>query len=133
MDVDLFLNVEKPAADQTTDSNIVEAELKGTKTIRKLEYECLCSQHNPVCVSLIYFNTFDSHVLTIYDVTATKRANRLDRVRENLLSLPPISRVKLRVTSGTSRVFEVLLLAIHDDRNTVEALWDVGTKMEFEE
>lgn len=60
-------------------------------------------------------------------MAATKRANRQDRVRESLLSLP-MSRVKLRVTSG---VFEVSLLAVHEDRNTVEVIWDGGTKKEF--
>lgn len=61
-------------------------------------------------------------------MAATKKANKLGRVRENLLSLPPMSRVKLRVTAG---VFEVSLLAVHEDRNTVEVIWDGGTKKEF--
>ena len=62
------------------------------------------------------------------DVAATKRANKLGRVRETLLSLPSMSRIKLRVSAG---VFEVTLLAVHEDRNTVEVIWDEGIRREF--
>lgn len=39
-------------ADRTIDSDVVEVELDVIKSIRKLEYKCLCSQHNLVGVSL---------------------------------------------------------------------------------
>lgn len=37
---------------RTIGSDIVEVELEAIKTIRKLEYKYLCSQHNLVGVSL---------------------------------------------------------------------------------
>ncbi|KAI5118500.1 hypothetical protein M0805_004000 [Coniferiporia weirii] len=79
------------------------------KTIKKIEYELLCAQHNPA-------------------VAATKRANKLDRVRNDLLALSPMSRIKLRVSAG---VFEVSLIAVNEERNTVEVIWDDGIKREF--
>ena len=39
-----------------------------------------------------------------------------------------MSRIKLRVSAG---VFEVTLLAVHEDRNTVEVIWDEGIRREF--
>jgi len=79
------------------------------KTIRKIEYELLCPQHNPA-------------------VAAAKKASKQDRVRNELLKLPEMARIKLRVTSG---VFEVSLLRVIEDRNAVEVLWDGGVRKEF--
>lgn len=45
-------NDENIMADRTIDSDVVEVELEAIKTIRKLEYKYLCSQHNLVGVSL---------------------------------------------------------------------------------
>ena len=59
---------------------------------------------------------------------AAKRAMKLDKVRKDLLALPEMSRIKLRVSAG---VFEVSLVAVHEDRNTVEVVWDEGIKREF--
>ena len=39
-----------------------------------------------------------------------------------------MSRIKLRVSSG---VFEVSLLSVNEERNTVEVIWDEGIKREF--
>ncbi|THH06325.1 hypothetical protein EW145_g4167 [Phellinidium pouzarii] len=79
------------------------------KSVKKIEYELLCTQHNPV-------------------VAAAKRANKLDRVRNDLIALPPMSRIKLRVSAG---VFEVSLIAVNEERNAVEVIWDDGIKREF--
>ncbi|OCB91045.1 JmjC-domain-containing protein [Sanghuangporus baumii] len=84
-------------------------ELNVVKTIKKIEYELLCPQHNPV-------------------VAAARRASKVDRVRNELLALPAMSRVKLRVSSG---VFEVSLLAVNEERGTIEVIWDHGIKREF--
>ncbi|EJD00680.1 JmjC-domain-containing protein [Fomitiporia mediterranea MF3/22] len=79
------------------------------KTIKKIEYELLCTQHNPV-------------------VVAARRANKQDRVRNELLALPVMSRIKLRVSAG---VFEVSLLSVNEERNTIEVIWDDGIRREF--
>ncbi|KAH8112521.1 hypothetical protein DFH11DRAFT_1511673 [Phellopilus nigrolimitatus] len=84
-------------------------EPKVIKTIKKIEYELLCTQNNPA-------------------VAATKRANKLDRVCIDLLALPSMSRIKLRVSAG---VFEVSVVAVNEERSTVEVIWDDGIKREF--
>ena len=57
-----------------------------------------------------------------------KKANKIEKIRKDLLALPEMSRIKLRVSSG---VFEVSLVAVHEERNTVEVIWDDGIKKEF--
>ncbi|TDL21606.1 JmjC-domain-containing protein [Rickenella mellea] len=79
------------------------------KIIKKVAYEVLCSQHNPA-------------------VAAAKKASKLDKVRTELLQLPFMARIKLRVSSG---VFEVSLVRVIEERNAVEVLWDGGMKREF--
>lgn len=61
-------------------------------------------------------------------VAAAKKATKQDRVRAELLKLPEMARIKLRVTSG---VFEVSLVRVIDDRNAVEVVWDGGVRREF--
>ena len=61
-------------------------------------------------------------------VAAARRANKLDRVRTELLALPEMSRIKLRVSAG---VFEVSLVRVIEERKTVEVIWDDGIKKEF--
>lgn len=88
------------------------AELTGPrvlKMIRKVEVQVLCSQHNPA-------------------VTDAKRAQKQDRIRNNLLALPQMSRIKLRVSAG---IWEVSLLRVIEETSSVEVLWDRGVKREF--
>ncbi|KAH9939681.1 uncharacterized protein BXZ73DRAFT_43542 [Epithele typhae] len=79
------------------------------RTIKKAEFELLCHQHNP-------------------DTLALKKAQQQDRIRKQLLALPPMSRIKLRVTAG---VFEVTLVRLIEESASVEVLWDQGMKREF--
>ena len=61
-------------------------------------------------------------------VTALKKASKQDRVRNELLALPEMSRIKLRVSAG---VFEVSLVRVVEERKSVEVLWDGGIRREF--
>ncbi|KAL1742521.1 hypothetical protein HDZ31DRAFT_8364, partial [Schizophyllum fasciatum] len=79
------------------------------KTIRKTEVEVLCSQHNPA-------------------VAASKKAAKQTRIRDQLRALPPLARIKLRVSSG---VFEVTLVRVLEDVCAVEVIWDRGARREF--
>ncbi|OSD00357.1 hypothetical protein PYCCODRAFT_1437481 [Trametes coccinea BRFM310] len=79
------------------------------KLIKKTEVEVLCHQHNPA-------------------ILAAKKAQHQDRIRNQLLALPPMSRIKLRVTAG---VFEVTLVRVVEESHSVEVLWDRGLKREF--
>ncbi|KAI0325141.1 hypothetical protein GY45DRAFT_1356889 [Cubamyces sp. BRFM 1775] len=79
------------------------------KLIKKTEVEVLCHQHNPA-------------------ILAAKKVQQQDRIRNQLLALPPMSRIKLRVTAG---VFEVTLLRVIEENHAVEVLWDRGLKREF--
>lgn len=45
-----------------------------------------------------------------------------------LLELPPMTRIKLRVSAG---VFEVSLVRVVEESSSVEVLWDRGHKREF--
>ena len=62
------------------------------------------------------------------DVLAEKKAQQLDKIRNALNMLPPMSRIKLRVVAG---VFEVTLLRVIEETSSVEVLWDRGVKREF--
>ncbi|RDX44633.1 hypothetical protein OH76DRAFT_1408862 [Lentinus brumalis] len=79
------------------------------KTIKKMEVEVLCHQHNPA-------------------ILAAKKAQQQDRIKNALMALPPMSRIKMRVTAG---VFEVTLLRIIEETGSVEVLWDRGLRREF--
>jgi hypothetical protein len=61
-------------------------------------------------------------------VSAARKASKQDRIKTELAALPPMSRIKIRVSSG---VFEVSLLRVIEDTGSVEVLWDRGIKREF--
>lgn len=61
-------------------------------------------------------------------VAAAKRASKQDRIKADLLALPPMSRIKLRVSAG---VFEVSLIRVIEEIGSVEVVWDRGSKREF--
>ncbi|KAG6872822.1 hypothetical protein C0995_006304 [Termitomyces sp. Mi166 len=79
------------------------------KTIKKFEVQVLCSQHNPI-------------------VAAAKKEAKQDKIKAELLALPEMARIKLRVSSG---VFEVSLIRVIEATSSVEVLWDKGEKREF--
>lgn len=79
------------------------------KVIRKLEIQVLCVQHNPA-------------------IAAAKRANKQDKIKNDLLALPSMARIKIRVSAG---VFEVSLVRVIEETSSVEVLWDRGIKRDF--
>ncbi|KAF8840428.1 JmjC-domain-containing protein [Paxillus ammoniavirescens] len=87
----------------------VDIEPRVLKTIKKNEVQVLCTQHNPA-------------------VAAAKKANKQDKIRNELVALPLMSRIKIRVSAG---VFEVSLVRVIEETKSVEVLWDRGIKREF--
>ncbi|KAH8981101.1 JmjC domain, hydroxylase-domain-containing protein [Lactarius hatsudake] len=79
------------------------------KVVKKVEYQLLCPQHNPLMLE-------------------AKKANKQDKIRKDLLALEPMSRIKIRVSAG---IFEVSLVRVIEESNSVEVLWDRGIKREF--
>ncbi|KAH8105461.1 JmjC-domain-containing protein [Cristinia sonorae] len=79
------------------------------KVVRKLEVSVLCPQHNPA-------------------ISDAKKAQKQDKIKAALLALPPMARIKLRVSAG---VFEVTLVSVMEETGCVEVLWDRGLKREF--
>ncbi|KAF9472723.1 hypothetical protein BDN70DRAFT_818235 [Pholiota conissans] len=79
------------------------------KIIKKLEVQILCTQHNPA-------------------VAAQKKALKHDKIHNELLALPSMSRIKIRVSAG---VFEVSLVRVIEETCSVEVVWDRGMKREF--
>jgi len=61
-------------------------------------------------------------------VAAQKKASKQDKIRNELMTLPSMSRIKIRVSSG---VFEVSLIKVIEETSSVEVLWDQGIKKEF--
>lgn len=61
-------------------------------------------------------------------IAEAKRAMKQDKIRNELVALPPMSRIKLRVSAG---VFEVSLIRVIEESKSVEVLWDRGVKREF--
>lgn len=101
------------------------------KTIKKMEYELLCNQHNPVSAPLLYptfLNLTSTRASATQAVAASKRASKLSRIQSSLLTLPPMARIKLRVSSG---VFEVSLTKVDVEAGTVEVVWDDGKPRRF--
>lgn len=82
---------------------------KVLKVIKKQDVEILCTQHNPI-------------------VTAAKKAGKQDKMKADLLALPSMARIKIRVSAG---VFEVSLIRVIEETKSVEVLWDRGIKREF--
>ncbi|PCH34711.1 hypothetical protein WOLCODRAFT_106433 [Wolfiporia cocos MD-104 SS10] len=79
------------------------------KVVKKVEVQVLCSQHNPA-------------------VADAKRAAKQEKIKKDLLALPAMSRIKLRVSAG---VFEVSLVRVLEESASVEVLWDRGIRKEF--
>ncbi|KAF8804210.1 jumonji superfamily protein [Phlegmacium glaucopus] len=79
------------------------------KVIKKLDVQILCTQHNPA-------------------LAAQKKASKQDKIRNDLLTLPSMARIKIRVSAG---VFEVSLIRVIEETSSVEVLWDRGVKREF--
>lgn len=96
------------------------------KLVKKVEVQVLCPQHNPVscCASVLRITLTCVHQA----VAEAKRAVKQEKIRNDLMALPPMSRIKLRVSAG---VFEVSLVRILEDSCSVEVLWDRGLKREF--
>jgi hypothetical protein len=61
-------------------------------------------------------------------VTAAKKAAKQDKIKNDLLAMPSMTRIKIRVSAG---VFEVSLLRVIEETGSVEVLWDRGQKREF--
>lgn len=57
-----------------------------------------------------------------------KKTAKQDKIRNMLLALPSMTRIKLRVSAG---VFEVSLIRVIEETGCVEVLWDRGHKREF--
>ncbi|KAF8313558.1 JmjC domain, hydroxylase-domain-containing protein [Cantharellus anzutake] len=74
------------------------------RSVKKLSYELLCSQHNPI-------------------VQQRRRTQRLDRMQADLLALPPDSRIRVRVSSG---VFEVTLVQVNVPEHSILVQWGDG-------
>ena len=61
-------------------------------------------------------------------MAAQKKASKQDKIRNDLLALPSMARIKIRVSAG---VFEVSLIRVIEETSSVEVLWDRGVKREF--
>lgn len=70
----------------------------------------------------------DTHIRGSQTIAAAKRANKQDKIRSDLLALPSMARIKIRVSAG---VFEVSLIRVIEETKSVEVLWDRGIKREF--
>lgn len=98
------------------------------KMIKKLEVTVFCSQHNPVSTETqSYLRCLMSNLL-LQAVSDAKKVQRQEKIKAALLALPPMARIKLRVSAG---VFEVTLVSVLEDIGCVEVLWDRGIKREF--
>lgn len=73
-------------ANRTIGSDIVEVELEAIKTIRKLEYKYLCSQHNLVGVSLFASSGISLSLQFSSRCGYLEKANGLGRVARTLLT-----------------------------------------------
>jgi hypothetical protein len=61
-------------------------------------------------------------------VAAAKKAAKQNKIKQDLLALPPMTRIKIRVSAG---VFEVSLIRVIEETGSIEVLWDRGVKREF--
>ncbi|KAF9260334.1 JmjC-domain-containing protein [Marasmius fiardii PR-910] len=94
------------AVDQPNRTDGEHAEV--LKVVKKYEVQVLCTQHNPA-------------------VAARKKASKQERIKQDLSALPPMARIKIRVSAG---VFEVSLIRVIEETSSVEVLWD-RSKREF--
>ncbi|TFK68895.1 JmjC-domain-containing protein [Pluteus cervinus] len=85
------------------------SESRVLKVIKKLEVDVNCPQHNSA-------------------IAAAKKASKQDKIKRELLALPQMARIKIRVSAG---VFEVSLVRVIEDTSSVEVIWDRGFKREF--
>lgn len=77
----------------------------------------------------LYFLWFMERWPTVQQaITEAKKAAKQERIRKELLALPPMTRIKLRVSAG---VFEVSLVRVIEEASSVEVIWDRGMKREF--
>ncbi|KAJ3777016.1 JmjC-domain-containing protein [Lentinula raphanica] len=102
-----------PVAESSTCDGITPVaesqRLNVLKVIHKLEVQVLCAQHNPA-------------------VAAARKISKQDKIKTELLALPSMARIKLRVSAG---VVEVSLVRVIEESGSVEVLWDRGSKREF--
>ncbi|KAF8648878.1 hypothetical protein AX16_006153 [Volvariella volvacea WC 439] len=96
-------------SEQVINQPSIDSDSRVLKVVKKVEVQVLCNQHNPA-------------------VAAAKRASKQDKIKNELLALPPMSRIKIRVSAG---VFEVSLIRVNEDLGSVEVLWDRGVTREF--
>jgi len=107
MDIDgAILPSQNPSSDSV---DAAPPNKEAIKVVRKTEFQLLCPQHNPL-------------------VLEAKKANKQDKIRKDLLALAPMSRIKIRVSAG---IFEVSLVRVMEESNSVEVLWDRGIRREF--
>ena len=78
--------------------------------------------------SLRHVICFAYHFFPCQAVAAQKKASKDNKIRSELLALPSMSRIKIRVSAG---VFEVSLIRVIEETSSVEVLWDRGVKREF--
>lgn len=77
-----------------------------------------CYRMQLICANLTRFQA----------IAVAKKASKLDRIRNDLITLPNMARIKIRVSAG---VFEVSLIRVIEETKSVEVLWDRGVKREF--
>ena len=119
------------APHQTGDSLTAVSGPRVLKVIRKAEVQVLCNQHNPVRSNHYLYATIfltDISLSSTKAVAAAKKASKQDKIRNDLVALPPMTRIKIRVSAG---VFEVSLIRVIEAAKSVEVLWDRGVKREF--
>ncbi|KDQ19956.1 hypothetical protein BOTBODRAFT_125491 [Botryobasidium botryosum FD-172 SS1] len=88
----------------TPPSDPGSSSLPESRRVRKVTVEILCPQHNPTLLG-------------------AKKAEKLDKLRNDLLALPPMSRIRLKLSAG---VFEVTLVKIDEASGCVDVMWDNG-------
>ncbi|EJD42482.1 JmjC-domain-containing protein [Auricularia subglabra TFB-10046 SS5] len=91
------------------DKEVVADDGRVISTIRKSTVEVFCAQHNP-------------------RAKAERKRGREEKQRSQLLALPLGSRIRVRVSSG---VYEVSLVRVEEEEQTVEVLWDDNVKRTF--
>ncbi|KAG8892637.1 hypothetical protein FRB99_002560, partial [Tulasnella sp. 403] len=110
---EVVLVVKPPTQDGTTVPGFLdggsEPAANVVKTIRKLQVEVFCCQHNPL-------------------VQQRKKAAKQEQLRKDVLALPPEARVRIRNASG---VYEVTVHSVNEGRDTVTVAWGNGQRKEI--
>lgn len=99
------------------------------RTIRKPVIELLCSQHNPVSSDFFFVGRVYSNGVIVQIVRERKKAAKQEKIRRDVLALPPDARIRIRNTSG---LCEVTLASINEERKSVVVLWTEGERREFQ-